>query len=162
MSSNLCALTTNPDIILRSWHTFHSLTFLPAWIILAVIWHFRILTETNVFLLIGIHVLTGLSLASHGLFISIPFGKSPQLAAIAATLAAILASVLAQTYGNANTAGAVFFTLLLPPSFYVFAIHAICRFEEMKIATDIIKGDSDEIVLLPLLLAALVGFASLC
>jgi hypothetical protein len=135
----------------------HALSYLPAWIIVALIWHARIFSATSAWLVLVTHVLLGLTLASHGLLIAVPFGGSPQLAAVVSTFGAIGAAILALVFSHASTGAAVIFSLILPGGFYVFAIRAICGWENHQITTNALRGDPDSgLVLLPILIAALV------
>jgi ATP-binding cassette subfamily A (ABC1) protein 3 len=84
-----------------SWHVSISLAYLPAWIIVSIVWHHRIFTATNVGLVIIIHLLLGFTLASWSFFIAVPFGKSPQLAAVASTFLSIMFAVVALVFRQA-------------------------------------------------------------
>ncbi|KAI0756145.1 P-loop containing nucleoside triphosphate hydrolase protein [Daedaleopsis nitida] len=140
-----------------SWHVSISLAYLPAWVIVAIIWHFRIFTATNVGLVIVVHLLLGFTLASWSFFVATPFGKSPQLAAVASTFLAIVFAILALVFARASSGVAFIFTILFPPGFYIFAIRAICGFEVHQVATSVLKSDPDNSLrLLPLIIAAIV------
>jgi ATP-binding cassette, subfamily A (ABC1), member 3 len=147
--------------IFSSWHISISLAYLPAWIIVALTWHFRIFTNTHILLVLVIHLLLGLSLASWSFFVAAPFGKSPQLAAVASTFLAIVFAIVALVYGKASTTAAFIYTIILPPGFYIFAIRAVCGFENKLIPTNALSADPDnQLRLLPLLIAAVVGVYS--
>jgi ATP-binding cassette subfamily A (ABC1) protein 3 len=111
--------------------------------------------------MVGLHLLTGygppfqvlisnvadghflrLSLASWSFFVSVPFGKSPQLAAISTTflssLFAIFALVLSPYASNGLQ---MVFTLLFPPSFFIFVISAIIGFEDTQARTSFTQPD---------------------
>jgi 4-amino-4-deoxy-L-arabinose transferase-like glycosyltransferase len=93
------------------------------------------------------------------MFVAVPFGKSPQLAAIVSTVLAMLFAVFALVLGRLKTGAAMVFTLAFPSSFYVFAIRAICGFENKEIPTDLLAKDPDnKLKLLPILIAAIVCF----
>ena len=125
---------------------------------MAIVWHFRIFTATNVGLVIAVHLLLGLTLASWSLFVAAPFGKSPQLAAVASTFLAIVFAILALVFARASTGAAFVFTLLFPPGFYVFVIRAMCGFEVHQLATNIVHPDPDnQLRVLPLIIAAIVS-----
>ncbi|KAJ7706884.1 hypothetical protein B0H17DRAFT_972841 [Mycena rosella] len=112
-----------------STHVFFSLVYLPSWIIVTFIWYFKIWTHTNFGILLAINIFFGLSLASWSMFIATPFGKSPQLAALAATFGSVgfaAIPLFASLAGYTQVA----FTIIFPPSFYVFAIRAIDSLEE--------------------------------
>ncbi|KAF9004918.1 P-loop containing nucleoside triphosphate hydrolase protein [Hymenopellis radicata] len=140
-----------------SWHVSLSLIYLPAWIIVAIIWHYRIFTETNVGLVLIVHLLLGFLLASWSFFVATPFGKSPQLAAVASTFLSIVFAIIALAFSRAGNGAAFIFTIIFPPGFYIFAIRAICGFENHLIPTDALKGDPDNgLMLLPLIIAAII------
>ena len=134
------------------------MTYLPAWIIVGLTWRFRIFTETNVGLIIVLHILLGLVLASWSFFVAAPFGKSPQLAAVVTTFLAIVFAILGLVIKSSRSGPLFFFSVIFPPSFYIFALKAICGYESHELATNILKGDPDRrIILLPLLIAAIVS-----
>lgn len=140
-----------------SWHASISLAYLPGWIIVAVIWHLNIFTETNVGLILVVHILLGLSLASWTFFVAAPFGKSPQLAAIISTFLAIVFAIMALVLHKATTGMAVGLSMIFPPCFYIFSIRAICGFEGVQIPTNVLHSDpSHHLRLLPLLIVAIV------
>ncbi|KAJ7584352.1 hypothetical protein C8J56DRAFT_950802 [Mycena floridula] len=141
-----------------SWHLAISLVYLPAWVIVSLVWHFRIFSKTSVLLVLVVHVLLGLVLASWSFLVAAPFGKSPQLAAVSSTFLAILFAILALVLSkNAGNGLAFIFTILFPPGFYIFAIRAMCGFENHLLATDALHGDPDSSLrLLPLIIAALI------
>jgi len=146
-------------LYVSSWHVSISLAYLPAWIIVSVVWHYRIFSATNVGLVIIIHLLLGLSLASWSFFIAVPFGKSPQLAAVVSTFLAMAFAILALVFSHASTGTAFVFSVVFPPGFYIFAIRAMCGFENHKTGTNILRGDPDDaIILLPIIIAAIVSF----
>jgi len=126
--------------------------------LVALLWHNRIFSRTNVFLILLIHILAGLSLASWSFFIAAPFGKSPQLAAVSTTLLAVLICVLALVCAPyLKDVSAVIFSVLLPPAFYIFAIRTVCGYEALGRPANIIHLDpSGGLRLLPLIITALV------
>lgn len=159
-TSNFFHLVSNltKTISHRSWHISISLTYLPAWIIVALTWKFRIFTESNTGLIIIVHLLLGWVLASWSFFVSAPFGKSPHLAAVVSTFLGIVFAILALVI-KSNQSGTLFiFSLLFPPAFYIFALKAICGYENHQFPTNVLKGDPDRgIVVLPLIIAAIVS-----
>ncbi|CAE6513623.1 unnamed protein product [Rhizoctonia solani] len=115
-----------------SWHISISMVYLPAWIITAVIWQRRVFSATNVGLIVAIHIITGLSLSSFTLLASMPFHKSPQLAAISTTFISLFLAIIAMLLPDSPTACGMY-TLIFPPGFYVFAIKAVSRFESQQL-----------------------------
>ncbi|CCL98836.1 uncharacterized protein FIBRA_00841 [Fibroporia radiculosa] len=157
LTSHLKAMGLMDSARIISWHVSISLVYLPAWIIVALIWHYRIFTATNAGLVLVVHLLLGLTLASWSFFVGASFGKSPQLAAIASTVFAIVFAILALVDSRATTGKAFFFTLFFPPGFYIFAIRAMCGFEVHLLATNVIRPDPDNhLTLLPLIIAAII------
>ena len=144
----------------RSWHISISLAYLPAWIIVSLVWHFRIFTGTGVALILFLHLILGLLLASWSFFVAAPFGKSPQLAAVASTFLSILFAILALTWKHASTGAAVIYSLIFPPGFYVFVMRAIAGYENNQIPTSAMQPDPDnDLRILPLLIVAVVSLA---
>ncbi|OSD01210.1 P-loop containing nucleoside triphosphate hydrolase protein [Trametes coccinea BRFM310] len=157
LTAHLKAMGLMDSARILSWHLSISLAYLPAWIIVSIIWHFRIFTATNIGLVIVIHLLLGLTLASWSLFVAAPFGKSPQLAAVSSTFLAIVFAILALVFSRASTGAAFVFSIVFPPGFYVFAIRAVCGFENHQIHTSVTLPDPDNgLRLLPLIIAAII------
>ncbi|KAF7340910.1 hypothetical protein MSAN_02075900 [Mycena sanguinolenta] len=139
-----------------SWHLSNSLIYLPAWVIVALVWRSQIWVLTNVLLILVVHILLGLTLASWSFFIAAPFGKSPQLAAVFSTFLSILFAILALIL-KVKTGGAFLFTIIFPPGFYIFANRAISGYENHSLPTNALKGDPDRnIQLLTILIAGVI------
>ncbi|KAJ7606783.1 hypothetical protein FB45DRAFT_847352 [Roridomyces roridus] len=140
-----------------SWHLSNSIVYLPAWIIVALVWRSQIWVLTNVLLILVVHILLGLTLASWTFFIAAPFAKSPQLAAVCATFLSILFAILALVLKRLGTGGAFIFTIIFPPGFYIFANRAISGYENHSFPTNALKGDPDNhLVLLTIIIAGLI------
>lgn len=139
-----------------------SLIYLPSWIISAVIWGNRMYINTNVGIIILIHLITGLSLASFSLFVSTPFSKYPQLGAIVATFLPVLLAyifndkaVLSKMTPGGMAAASFFF----PPAFFLYAYRVVIGFEGVGLATKMSQADPDtELKLLPIIISGLVNF----
>jgi len=124
----------------------------------ALTWKFRIFTATNTGIIFVVHLLLGLVLASWSFFVSVPFGKSPHLAAVVSTFLGLVFAILALVLKSSRSGTLFVFSLLFPPSFYIFALKAICGYENHQFPTNVLKGDPDKgIVLLPLIIAAIVS-----
>ena len=142
----------------RSWHISISVAYLPAWIAVGLTWHYWVFSSSSVALILIVHLLLGLTLASWSFFVAVPFGKSPQLAAVVTTLSSILLAILALAFKQATNGTAFVFTLLFPPGFYIFAIRAIGGWEGRQMATDVARADPDNhSALMFQLIAALVS-----
>ncbi|KAJ6479217.1 hypothetical protein C8R47DRAFT_1019314, partial [Mycena vitilis] len=142
---------------ITSWHLSYSLVYLPAWIIVALIWRSQIWVLTNVLLILIVHILLGLTLASWSFFLAAPFGKSPQLAAVSSTFLAILFAIVALILKQIPTGGAFIFTIIFPPGFYIFANRAISGYENHSFPTNALKGDPDNnLQLLAIIIAGII------
>ncbi|KAJ7239752.1 hypothetical protein B0H12DRAFT_1204157 [Mycena haematopus] len=129
-----------------SWHLSNSLVYLPAWIIVALVWRSQIWVLTNVLLILVVHILLGLTLASWSFFVAAPFGKSPQLARCFRRFCRFL-----------GTGGAFLFTIIFPPGFYIFANRAISGYENHSLPTNALKGDPyKNIQLLTIIIAGII------
>ena len=96
---------------------------------MAIIWKVKLFTATNFGLVLAMNILTGLSLASWTMFVMAPFGKSPTLAAIMATLLALVPVVIAMFFDGVSTSLAAVLVLLFPTFFFPLVIEQIARFE---------------------------------
>ncbi|KAF7307603.1 hypothetical protein MIND_00555500 [Mycena indigotica] len=142
---------------IAAWHLSYSLIYLPAWVIVSLVWRSQIWVETNVLMILAVHILFGLSLASWSFFVAAPFGKSPQLAAVFSTFLSIMFAIIALILKRVGTGGAFFFTIIFPPGFYIFANRAISGYENHRLPTDAIHGDPDhQLALLTILIAGLI------
>ncbi|KAF5385138.1 hypothetical protein D9615_001087 [Tricholomella constricta] len=140
-----------------SWHISISLTYIPAWIIVGITWRFRIFAQTNTGLIIVVHLLLGLVLGSWSFFVAAPFGKSPQLAAVVTTFSSIMFVIIAVVMQHAGNGTTFIFSIIFPPSFYVFALRAVAGYENHHLPTNAIKGDPDtNLVLLVTIVAAII------
>ncbi|KAG5653904.1 hypothetical protein H0H81_009496 [Sphagnurus paluster] len=140
-----------------SWHASISLSYLPAWIIIGVVWRATIFSLTNMGVIIIVHILIGLVLASWSFFVAAPFGKSPQLAAVVTTFLSVLFVIIAVVMKSAGNGTAFIFSIIFPPGFYVFALRAIAGYENNNLPTDVLKKDPDHnLTLLIMLIAAIV------
>ncbi|KAF7302856.1 hypothetical protein MKEN_01247800 [Mycena kentingensis (nom. inval.)] len=138
-----------------SWHLSYSAAFLPAWIIVALVWKAQVWVHTNAALVLAVHIEFGLVLASWSFVVAAPFGKSPQLAAVACTFGAIVCAIIAMVFNSLGTGGAMLFTLLLPPTYYIWAAYALTGFELNDLTTNALKMDPEKKIVL--LLIMLVG-----
>lgn len=86
-----------------------------------------------------------------------PLGNSPQLAAVVSTFAAFLCGAVGLV-ADVGTGPSVLLALILPPSWYVLAIKAICGWENKLLGANIVEGDPQGGVnLLPLIIVTLVS-----
>uniref|UniRef100_A0A8H8CNN7 ABC transporter domain-containing protein n=1 Tax=Psilocybe cubensis TaxID=181762 RepID=A0A8H8CNN7_PSICU len=157
ITEHMKAMGLKDSARILSWHISISLTYLPAWIIVSLTWHFQVFKSSSAGLILIMHILLGLVLASYSFFTCAPFGKSPQLAAVVTTFWVIVLAILALVV-KASGSGVLFvFALVFPPAWYVFAVKALCGWENREIGALVGKADPESgIVIAPLLLAAVI------
>jgi len=115
----------------RSWHLCMSALYFPGWLITAVIFRSFLFVHTSVGLLVVIHLLTGLAIASWVFIISLPFGKSPHSAAVVSTAIAIVAAMVPIAIKKFTTSMiTALLSFFFPPIFYVSALITIAEFEK--------------------------------
>jgi hypothetical protein len=154
--------------------------YLPAWIVIAIVWQTQIWVLTNVVLVLVVHILFGPTLASWSFFAAAPFGKSPQLASVWSTFLALMLAIVALILKYAftriprpiyihslnlrvvSTGGAYTFTVIFLPSFYIHLREPCDRgFENHNLPRDAVKGDPDHnIMLFPMIVAGTVRAAN--
>ncbi|KAJ7360966.1 hypothetical protein DFH08DRAFT_1074070 [Mycena albidolilacea] len=156
VTTHMKAMGLSDSARVSSWHLSNSLVYLPAWIIVSLVWRSQIWVLTNILLILVVHILLGLTLASWSFFVAAPFGKSPQLAAVASTFLSILFAILALII-KVSSGGAFLFTIIFPPGFYIFANRAISGYEAHSLPTNALKGDPDRnIQLLSVIIAGII------
>ncbi|KAG9103880.1 hypothetical protein FRC06_007277 [Ceratobasidium sp. 370] len=109
--------------------------------------------KTRKRLFLGVHIITGFSLASWALLVAQPFYKSPQLAAISCSVVAVILGILALLFDGTWPA-AVVYVALCPPAFYVFALKSLAAWELAETRFSFFKTDTDGFMLGPVLITA--------
>ncbi|KAG9125960.1 hypothetical protein FRC07_005437, partial [Ceratobasidium sp. 392] len=155
LTSHLTAMGCIASARIVSWHLCISGAYLPSWIAAAFLWHWSIFTHTPIGLFVGIHLITGFSLASWALLVAQPFYKSPQLAAISCSVVAVILGILALLFDGTWPA-AVVYVALCPPAFYVFALKSLAAWELAETSFGFFKTDTDGFMLGPILITAVV------
>ena len=104
------------------------------------------------------HLIAGFSLASWSLFVSVPFRKSAQLAAVVATLLALVLGVVPLVmFEEIGTTTPTVLSFFFPPMFYVFIIKIFAGFEVNQMAPSLSLPDPQyQITALPMVIAVLV------
>lgn len=141
-----------------SWLLSYFIVYLPAWIIVSMLWHALLFTNTPAGVVFLIHLLLGLNFAGFALFICVPFGKSPQLAAVTSTIACFVCVVLGMVLGTNNGTLAPLFSILFPPSTYSFALYAIVGWELQEEPLRWMQAPPDyDVTLAPVIIIAIVS-----
>jgi len=123
-----------------------------------MVWKFLVFVETSVLVMLLIHILPGLVLASWCFFVAAPFGKSPQLASIVASVLTIVFAVIAIAFKKIGPGIRILLTLIFPPTLYIYSLMTVAAYEYEEKPTNILQaGSSDDQPLLPLLLVGVVS-----
>lgn len=123
---------------LVAYHLAFVAMFLPGQIIMAIILKISVFARTSAAIVIVTHVLTGLSLASFGLFIGAWFRKA-MLSGITAVLLALILAVIAQVQAYQNGT-VVILSLLFPSMNYTWFLIYMSRWESKDTATNILQS----------------------
>ena len=111
--------------------------------------------------MILIHLLTGLGLASWSFAISVPFSKSPQLAAVVTTGLAIALGVVPMMLFNIGSTTPTILSFFFPSMFYIFSLKYLAGYEQWQAAGEDQGGFLSEFTgglsLLPMIIVALVS-----
>ncbi|KDR85851.1 hypothetical protein GALMADRAFT_389530 [Galerina marginata CBS 339.88] len=159
LTSHMQAMGALDSARILSWHLSVSALYFPTWIILALIWRARLFVETSAGLMILVHILTGVGLASWSFFISVPFSKSPQLAAVVGTGVAIVLGVIPLALPSEfSTSTATALSFLFPSMFYVFILKSFAGFELNQTSPSLYHSNSNfEVTPLPMVIAVVIG-----
>ncbi|MCJ1287874.1 hypothetical protein MMC26_007226 [Xylographa opegraphella] len=127
---------------LLSYHLAFSILFLPGWVVLSIILNKGVFQQTSLGIVLVLHLLTGLSLASFSLF-GAAFFKRAQLSGISVTIIALLLAVIAQVINPASNGAVAVLSLLFVPMNYTFFIILMARWETQDLGTNLIKSAPD-------------------
>ena len=123
---------------LLSYHFAFTLLYLPGWIIMAIILQIGVFARTNIGIVLVLHILTGLSLASFSLFVA-AFFKRAQLSGITAILTSLVLGVIAQVYAEASNGAVIFCSLVFPSMNYTYFIVLMARWEAQDMGTNLVR-----------------------
>ncbi|MCJ1419949.1 hypothetical protein MMC32_006305 [Xylographa parallela] len=133
---------------LLSYHLAFSILFLPGWVVLSIILSKGVFQQTSLGIVLVLHLLTGLSLASFSLF-GAAFFKKAQLSGISITIIALLLAVIAQVINPASNGAVAVLSLLFVPMNYTFFIILMARWETQDLGTNLVKAAPDNPWTLP-------------
>ncbi|OAA70550.1 ABC transporter [Cordyceps fumosorosea ARSEF 2679] len=114
---------------LAAHHWSFSLIYAPAWIIGSIVIRYGVYSHTSVAIVLVLHILAGLALASMSIMIAC-FFKKAQLSGITSTLSMLLLGILAQALTRPPTGTVTFLSVLFAPCAYVYAIINMSWFEK--------------------------------
>ncbi|XWW98542.1 hypothetical protein V2A60_006542 [Cordyceps javanica] len=129
-------------------HWSFSLLYAPAWIIGSLVIRFGVYTNTNVAIVLILHILAGLAFASMSIMIACFFNKA-QLSGITATLSMLLLGILAQALTRPDTGTVAFLSVLFAPCAYVYAIIHMSWFERYSHAASLTSSQPEASFHLP-------------
>jgi ATP-binding cassette, subfamily A (ABC1), member 3 len=119
-------------------HVSFDAIYLPGWIIASIILARQVFANTNVGIVLILHILTGLSLSSFAVAVAALFRRS-QLSGVTVTLVVIVFAILAQSLTWPKTATVTVLSLLFPSCNYTFFITYIAAFEAQPSATNLTR-----------------------
>jgi len=123
-------------------HLAFDIIYIPGWIIMAAVLKALVFTKTDAGLLIGFHLLAGLSLCSMSIFGGSLFRIS-QLSGISVTVVAIILVIMPQVETPTSEATAALLGLFFPPMTYTLLILYMARFEYNGIPTNLTESAPD-------------------
>ena len=127
---------------LLSYHLAFTLMYLPGWTIMGIILQVEVFAQTSIGILIVLHILAGLSLASFALFIG-AFFKKAQLSGITAIIVSLVLAILAQVYDNRGSGSVIACSLLFPSMNYTYFIIYMARWQAQDLATNLTSAAPD-------------------
>ncbi|KAH9937769.1 P-loop containing nucleoside triphosphate hydrolase protein [Epithele typhae] len=160
LTSHMKAMGLSDTARVLSWHFSLSLAYLPAWIILSIIWKVKLFILTSYGFIFALCVLTGLATASFSMFIMAPFGKSPSLAAILATLCCLVPITITMFWPNMDSTNAGILTFFFPTFFFGWTFTTITDFETLLLPASLTTQPQHEFpppTILPMLIAVIIS-----
>ena len=125
-----------------------------------MVWKFLVFYETSMAVMLLIHILPGLVLASWCFFVAAHFGKSPQLASIVASVLCIVFAVIAIAFKSTGLGVRIVLTLIFPPTLYIYSIVTVSAYEYNERPANLVQADPLKgQTLLPLLIVGIVSFS---
>jgi ATP-binding cassette, subfamily A (ABC1), member 3 len=127
---------------LAAYHIAFTIMFFPGWLIMAIILHIGVFARTSVAVVIFLHILEGLALASFSLFIGAFFRKA-QLSGITAIIVSLVLAVIAQVFNLVGNGTVIACSLLFPSMNYTYFITLMARWEAQDIPTNLVEAAPD-------------------
>ncbi|KAL8243907.1 hypothetical protein R6Q59_010165 [Mikania micrantha] len=114
---------------LLSYHLAFTVLYFPGWLIMGIMVKRGVFQQTSMGIVVGIHLLTGLSLASFSLFAA-AFFKRAQLSGISTIFLSLVIAIIVQVT-PLNVAAVYVLSVIFPSVDYVLFINFMARFERM-------------------------------
>ncbi|KAH9930397.1 P-loop containing nucleoside triphosphate hydrolase protein [Epithele typhae] len=160
LTSHMKAMGLSDAARVLSWHLSLSLAYLPAWLVLSIVWKVKLFTLTNYGFIFALCLLTGLATASFSMFIMAPFGKSPSLAAILSTLCCLVPITITMFWTSINPTAAAILTFFFPTFFFGWTFVAIINFETFLLPASLTEQTLQDFpppTILPMLIAVIIA-----
>jgi hypothetical protein len=124
-----------------SYHLAFDIIYLPGWLVMGAVLGSGLWATTNIGIVIIHHLLAGLALSSWSIFGCAAF-KRAQLSGITVSIVSLVLGILAQVLvtGKSGSVAVAILSLLFPPCNYVFFLIILARYEQQKLATDLLHG----------------------
>ncbi|KAI5290921.1 hypothetical protein KEM54_000022 [Ascosphaera aggregata] len=120
-------------------HLALDLVYGPAWIINAIILGEGIYKWTNTGIIVGLHILGGLSLSSFSVFFASFFRKS-QISGIASVLVCLVLGIIAQLIHVSSNSAVIILSILFPPMNFVYSMIFVARCDQHQTKTILNKS----------------------
>ncbi|KAH9920558.1 P-loop containing nucleoside triphosphate hydrolase protein [Epithele typhae] len=160
LTSHMKAMGLSDTARVLSWHLSLSLAYLPAWLVLSIVWKVKLFTFTSYGLILALCLLTGFATASFSMFIMAPFGKSPSLAAILSTLCCLVPVTITMFWTSINPTAAAILTFFFPTFFFGWTFVAIVNFETFLLPASLTEQTLQDFpppTILPMLIAVIIS-----
>lgn len=114
-------------------HLAFDIVYLPAWIIMGAIIKGLVFPDTNVGIMILLHILIGFSLCSCSIFAASFFSRA-QVSGITVVIISLVLAIIAQIPlgKDASTGAVILLGLIFPPMTYIFFIIATAGFQQIE------------------------------
>ncbi|KAI9727310.1 MAG: hypothetical protein M1828_006929 [Chrysothrix sp. TS-e1954] len=121
-------------------HVAFDIIYLPSWVVMGLTVAYLVFPDANAGVIVVLHLLVGLALASFSLFIGAFFRKA-QLSGITSTIGSLVLAIVAQiALGKHGSTGAVaILSLLFPSMNYTFFLINTAGFQQKTLPVDLTK-----------------------
>ena len=128
-----------PFARLLSYHLSFTLIYLPGWVLIALVLKYIVFIHTDLSILLGFYILSGLALTSSAL-LGAAFFRRTQLSAITVTGISLIQAILGLVYGGSGNWTVGLLTLLFPPITVINFIDELTYWESNSRSVNLYLG----------------------
>lgn len=125
-------------------HFALDMVYSPAWIVSACIMQVGVFSNTNFGILIGFHLLAGLSLSSFSIF-GASFFKRAQLSGIFVVIVCLVLGIIAQKAPITSNGAVIILSLLFPPMTYVYFIILVAHWQRQELGVSLTQASPNNL-----------------